>query len=74
MRKTHPGSCHGGADTRTPQGEVYVPLRILPKGRRRDLELTLFRQPQMTDERFAADSEWVMRDLLAAKRLLENRS
>jgi hypothetical protein len=60
---------------RTPEGaEVYVPLRVLPKGRRCELELTLFRPPQMTDERFAADSEWVMRDLLAAKRLLENRS
>ena len=59
---------------RTPQGEVYVPLRILPKGRRCELELTLFRQPQMTDERFAADGEWVMRDLQAAKRLVEQSS
>jgi hypothetical protein len=68
---------HGVLDhaVRTAEGgEVYVPLRILPKGRRCELELTLFRRPQMTDERFAADSEWVMRDLLAAKRLLENRS
>jgi hypothetical protein len=65
---------HGVLDhsVKTPQGdEVYVPLRVLPKGRRCELELTLFRQPNMTDERFAADTEWVMRDLLAAKRLLE---
>jgi hypothetical protein len=27
----------------------------------------------MTDEKFAADAEWVMRDLHAAKRLLEAR-
>jgi hypothetical protein len=70
-------NAHGVLDhsVRTPQGgEVYVPLRVLPKGERCELELTLFRQPNMTDERFAADSEWVMRDLLAAKRLLENRS
>jgi hypothetical protein len=26
----------------------------------------------MSDERFAADAEWVMRDLQAAKRLLES--
>jgi len=59
---------------RTPQGtEVYVPLRVVPRGRRCDLVLTLFRQPGMTDERFAADAEWVMRDLKAAKRILEAR-
>lgn len=67
-------NAHGVLDhsVRTPDGgEVYVPLRVLPKGGRCELELTLFRQPGMTNERFAADSEWVMRDLLAAKRLLE---
>ena len=55
-----------------PQGRsVYVPLRIVPRGRGCQLELTLFRQPQMSDAQFAADAEWVMRDLGAAKRLLE---
>jgi hypothetical protein len=33
--------------------------------------LTLFRQPGMSDEKFAADADWVGRDLLAAKKLLE---
>jgi hypothetical protein len=28
-------------------------------------------RPEMTDAQFAADAEWVMRDLEAAKRLLE---
>ncbi|MGH8668722.1 MAG: SRPBCC family protein [Burkholderiales bacterium] len=51
---------------------VYVPLRVVPRDRRCELELTLFRQPDMSDEKFAADAEWVMRDLQAAKRLLEN--
>jgi Polyketide cyclase / dehydrase and lipid transport len=50
---------------------VYVPLRVVPKGDGCELVLTLFRQPGMSDERFAADAEWVMRDLGAAKRLLE---
>ena len=55
-----------------PQGRsVYVPLRVLPKERGCELELTLFRQPEMSDEKFAADAAWVMRDLNAAKRLLE---
>ena len=55
-----------------PQGRsVYVPLRVVAKGAGCELELTLFRQPDMSDAQFAADAEWVMRDLGAAKRLLE---
>ena len=50
---------------------VYVPLRIVAKESGCELVLTLFRQPGMSDERFAADAQWVMRDLDAAKRLLE---
>jgi hypothetical protein len=67
-------NAHGVLDhsVRTAEGdEVYVPLRVIPKGRRCSLELTLFRRPGMTNERFASDTEWVMRDLLAAKRILE---
>ena len=52
---------------------VFVPLRVLPKGERCELVLTLFRQPGMSEEDLAADAEWVMRDLNAAKRLLEAR-
>jgi len=50
---------------------IYVPLRVVANGDACDLVLTLFRQPDMSDEKFAADAEWVMRDLRAAKRLLE---
>jgi hypothetical protein len=50
---------------------IYVPLRVVPKGECCELVLTLFRQVGMSDERFAADAQWVMRDLDAAKRLLE---
>ncbi len=55
----------------TPRGSVYVPLRVVPRGEGCELVLTLFRRPQMSDDTFAADAEWVMRDLHAAKRILE---
>lgn len=50
---------------------VYVPLRVVPAAEGCELVLTLFRQPEMSDEKFAADAQWVMRDLDAAKRILE---
>lgn len=57
-----------------PQGTgVYVPLRVLPRATGCELELTLIRQPGMSDDKFAADADWVMRDLQAAKRLLETK-
>jgi hypothetical protein len=59
--------------TRTDGRSVYVPPRVVAKGEGSELVLTLFRQPQKSDEQSAADAEWVMRDLLAAKRLLEAR-
>lgn len=55
------------------RGTVFVPLRLMPKGAACELVLTLNRQPGMSDEKFAADAEWVMRDLNAAKRILEAR-
>jgi len=36
-----------------------------------ELVFTLFRQPNMDQARFDADAQWVMRDLKAAKQLLE---
>jgi len=50
---------------------VYVPLRVVARGDGCELVLTLFRRHGMSDEKFAADAEWVMRDLGAAKRILE---
>jgi len=54
-----------------PGVEIHVPLRVIANGDGCELVLTLFRQPGMTDEKFAADADWVMRDLMAAKALLE---
>ncbi|MEO8223463.1 MAG: SRPBCC family protein [Gammaproteobacteria bacterium] len=53
-------------------GEIYVPLRVVPNGQGCELMLTLFRMPEMTDERFAADADLVRRDLSFAKKILEN--
>lgn len=53
-------------------GEIYVPLRVIASGEGCcELVLTLFRQRGVSDEKFAADVDWVMRDLQAAKKLLE---
>ena len=57
-----------------PRGRsFYVPLRVSEYGNGCALTLTLFRRPEATDEEFRADAQWVMRDLRAAKRLLEAR-
>jgi len=52
--------------------EIHVPLRIIANGSGCELVLTLLRQPGMSDEKFAADAEWVTRDLGAAKRYVES--
>ena len=52
---------------------VYVPLRVAASGKGCALTLTLFRRPEASDAEFEADAQWVMRDLQAAKRLLEAR-
>jgi hypothetical protein len=50
---------------------IHIPVRILPNGDGCELMLTVFRRPGKSDAEFAADAEWVMRDLKAAKKLLE---
>lgn len=49
---------------------IYVPLRVIRNGDGAEVLLTLFRQRGMTDEKFAADADWIMRDLLALKALV----
>jgi hypothetical protein len=56
----------------TPAGaEIYTPLRVIANGAGSEIIFTLFRQPGMSDEKFAADADWVRRDLGMLKRLLE---
>jgi hypothetical protein len=53
--------------------QIYIPLRVIPNGSGCEVILTLFRLPKMSDEKFAADAEWVMRDLSSLKNLLESQ-
>ena len=51
--------------------EIYIPLRVIANEGGSELVFTLFRLPGMSDEKFAADAEWVMLDLVFLKNLLE---
>lgn len=59
----------------TPEGgeTVHVPLRIIPNGDGAEVQLTLFRQPDMDDDLFARDKKWVRGDLLKLKKLAERK-
>ena len=50
---------------------VYVPMRIVANGSGSAVMLTLFRYPDMSDETFARDLDWVRRDLETLKSLAE---
>ena len=52
-------------------GEIYVPLRVVANGTGAEVLLTLYRQPGMTDEHFAADIKLINRDLRSLKTLIE---
>ena len=56
-----------------PNGEeLFVPLRVIANGSGCEVMLTVFRRPDSSDEEFARDQDWVRRDLLALKDLLES--
>lgn len=55
-----------------PGVQIYIPMRVIPNGRGSELIFTLFRLADMSDEQFAADAEWIMRDLNSLKNLLES--
>jgi hypothetical protein len=46
-------------------------MRVIPNGGGSELIFTLFRLPDISEEQLAADADWVMRDLMALKTLLE---
>lgn len=50
---------------------IYVPMRVLGNEHGAEVLLTLFRQPGMSDAKFAEDQEWVKKDLLALRALAE---
>lgn len=51
--------------------EIYIPLRMIANGGATEVELVLFRLPEMTDEQFEADAASVTRDLATLKQVLE---
>lgn len=53
--------------------QIYIPMRVIPNGSGCELIFALFRLPDMSDGQFAADAEWVMRDLNSLKDLLESQ-
>lgn len=58
-----------------PNGQtVYVPIRVIANGEGAEVQLTLFRQPGMTRDKFEEDAEWVRRDLEALKVLASGLS
>ena len=55
-----------------PSGQrVYIPMRLIANSSGCELLFTLFREPNMSDARFASDAGFVERDLNGLKRLLE---
>ena len=50
---------------------MYVPMRLIVSGQGCELLFTLFREPQMSDQQFAADAGYMQRDLDGLKSLLE---
>jgi hypothetical protein len=54
-----------------PGVEISVPLRVIANGTGSEVLFTLFRLPEMSDDKFAEDAAWVARDLRALKELLE---
>ena len=56
----------------TAQGvEIYVPMRVVPNGFGSEVIFTLFKTPEMSDQRFAEDAGMVERDLKTLKSVLE---
>lgn len=56
-----------------PGVQIHIPMRVIPNGAGSELIFTLFRLPGMPDDKFAADAEWVKRDLTSLKDLLESK-
>ena len=52
---------------------VRVPMRVVPNGSGTEVLFTLFRTPEMSDERYAEDLRLVQQDLNTLKRVLESR-
>jgi hypothetical protein len=52
-------------------GKMHNPMRVVPNGLGSEVIFTLFRQPGVSDEQFAEDTQWVEKDLRMLRDLLE---
>lgn len=50
---------------------MHNPMRAIANGSGSEVVFTLFRRPEMTEDAFARDAEWVATDLARLKALLE---
>jgi hypothetical protein len=50
---------------------VHNPMRVIPNGGAAEVVFTLFRRPAMSEAQFAADGEWIAKDLRKLKAILE---
>lgn len=51
--------------------EIHNPMRVVPNGSGSEVVFMLFRQPEVSDEKFSEDAKWVEKDLKILKDLLE---
>ena len=54
-----------------PHVEVYVPMRVVANGNGSEVFFTVFQQPEMTEQDFAADIKMVEEDLQTLKAFME---
>ena len=50
---------------------LHNPMRVVPNGDGSEVIFTLIRQPDITDEQFTRDAQWVEKDLTILRDLLE---
>lgn len=50
---------------------IWNPMRVVARGNGSEIIFTLFRQPDMSEEKFSEDAKWVEKDLMRLKGLLE---
>jgi hypothetical protein len=57
---------------KTPTGtEIYVPMRVIANGTGSEVIFTLFRLPEMTEERYVEDQKLVEDDLRKLEHIME---
>jgi hypothetical protein len=52
---------------------VHNPIRVVPNGKGSTVTFTLLRQPNVSEDKFNSDANWVQKDLNTLKTILEKR-